>query len=70
MDDVPRWPQGDRMYLSHITLKELGWIPGDPKTKVCISCGALCEWWGTPDRTDWKLFNLRTTQRHSETCGS
>jgi hypothetical protein len=67
-DDVIRWPQGDQKYPSHIQLSEQGWIRGDPTTKVCHTCGALCEWWGAPERGDWKLFNVRTTQLHSETC--
>jgi hypothetical protein len=67
-EDTPRWPQGDKMYPSQIQLKEQGWVRGDPPTKVCQYCGALCEWWEAPDKSGWKLFNRHTIQRHSETC--
>src|SRR6266436_5393225 len=66
--DLPRWPQGDQKFPSHAELVVRGWIRGDPTTKFCKTCGRLCEWWGKPDGSEWKLFNPRTTQFHSETC--
>lgn len=67
-EPVVRYPNGDRKYPSHFELEKLGWLRGDPAHKRCQFCGESCEWWGRQGRVGWKLFNLRTTQKHSETC--
>ena len=68
MTDVPRWPQGAKKAPSHFELEKQGWHRGDPTTKVCKICGQTCEWWGKPERVEWKLFNFHMAQMHSETC--
>jgi hypothetical protein len=69
-EPVPRFPNGDRKYPSHIELEEQGWIRGDYPDRPCKLCGEKCEWWGRAliGSGGWTLFNPRTTQQHKETC--
>jgi hypothetical protein len=64
-EEVQRFPNGDRKYLSHIELEKQGWRRGDYRDRPCKNCGAMGEWWGRPGQEDWTFFNKHTTQAHS-----
>lgn len=67
---VPRFPNGDRKYPSHIELEHLCWNRGDHKDRPCSVCGKLCEWWEKAPRGsgEYALFERRTTINHTEKC--
>ena len=69
-EPVPRFPNGDRKYPSHVELEKQGWVRGDYSDRPCKLCGEKCEWWGRAPigSGGWRLFNPRTTQQHEETC--
>jgi hypothetical protein len=69
-DDVPRFPNGDRKFPSHIELERQGWVRGDYPARLCKVCGQLCEWWGRAPigSGDWTFFEARTTNDHGKTC--